>query len=73
MAMLNGLNKRPLISEVVTERCSVKDVFCSVNNFFKAILRYTDYNFQNYVLQDKLDSTFIHSKHGSDSREAITS
>ena len=60
--MLNGLNKRPLISEVVTEKCSVKDVFCSVNNFFKAILRDTDYNFHNYVLKDKLDSTLIHLK-----------
>ena len=60
MAMLNGLNKLPSISEIVTERCPVKEVFCSVKNFFTAVLRDTDYNFQNYVLKDKVDTTLIH-------------
>ena len=62
MAILNGLNKRPSISEVVTEGCPVKEVFCSVKNFFTAILRDTEYNFQNHALQDKLGGTLMHFK-----------
>ena len=65
MAMLNGLNKQPSISEVGTERCSIKEVFCSVKNLFTALLRDADCNFQNYFLKDKLGSTLIHLKKSS--------
>ena len=59
---IKWVEQAPINFEVVTERCSIKEVFCSVKNFFTAILRDTEYDFQNHVLQDKLDGTLMHLK-----------
>ena len=50
MAMLIELNKQPSFSEVVTEKCSVKEIFCSVKNLFTAFIGNADQNFLNYGL-----------------------
>ena len=59
MSLSSELNKQLSISEVITEKYSVKEVFCSVKKLFTANFRDFDSNFQNDILKDKLNSRLI--------------
>ena len=56
---------KPLTLKIIIDfrnSTKLKELFCSVKNFFTACSRHVDYNFEKYILKEKLDNTFIHLK-----------